>query len=238
MLQSIHAEITRQALETHFSARALTAIIAANLGQDALSGQFGHDEYHFDNNAFEKGRGYIEAQRSLLFSSLNDGDAARAWSAFGRLTHAAQDFYAHSNYVTLWLARNVDSAQPLTSTIPAPAKIDPVDPALVTSPDLRSGKLYYPQEAVYFVPGLRKLALSILPRDSHAHMNLDSAERGSNFPYAFAAAIKRTQLEFDLLKTLLAADRFGLFTEFVDREAGKPAKKKNSVPSRPSLLRG
>ncbi|HEY5901003.1 MAG TPA: hypothetical protein VIU39_00510, partial [Anaerolineales bacterium] len=54
-------------------------------------------------------------------------------------------------------------------------------------------------------------ALSILPRDSHAHMNLDSAERGPAFEYAYHAAIKRTRYEFEEIRPLLTPALFGLF---------------------------
>ena len=206
MLVPIHARITRQALGALFSPRKLGAIIAANSGQDALRGQFGHDEYHFDNNALEKSRAYLDEQRALTFSALKSGEAASALSAFGRLTHTAQDFYAHTNYVSLWFARQADS------TPPPALEIDPVAADLIASPDLRSGKLYYPQEALYFLLPLRGFALSILPRDSHAHMNLDSAERGPHFEYAFQAALKRTRLEFERIKSALSAAERTLFT--------------------------
>jgi len=205
MLSAIHAQITRQALDGQISPRALKVIVHSNLHQDNLRGQIGHDEYHFDNNAFEKSLAYMDEQRTLCISSLKERKPQSAWAAFGRLTHAAQDFYAHSNYVTLWLSRHNDA------TPPSPLEIDPVDAGLVNSPNLRSGKTYYPQEALYFVPGLRKLALSILPTDSHAHMNLDSEVCGPHFPYAFAAAVKRTRLEFDRLKDLLPPDSLTLF---------------------------
>jgi hypothetical protein len=206
MLTIVHAEITRQALGNVFSPACLENLIAANLGQDDLKGQFGHDEYHFDNNAFAKSRAYLVEQRGLTFSALRSGDLSSAHSAFGRLTHTAQDFYAHTNYVSLWLARYADSTPP-----PAP-EIDPVLSDLINSPDLRSGKLYYPLEVLYFIPPLRGFALSILPRDSHAHMNLDSAGCGLNFEYAFQAAIKRTRLEFDLVKPAFSAEELSRFT--------------------------
>ncbi|SRR5581483_706779 len=191
MLKSVHAEITRRAFSQTFSPAALEIVIAANLGQDALSGQLGHDEFHFDNNAFDKSRAYIKEQRALIRPALERGDIDSARRAFGRLTHTAQDFYAHTNYVDLWIA-----CQP-NGMIPAPAEIDPLDDDLLYSTTLRSGKLYYPLEALSFVPVLRKLVLPLLPRDSHAWMNLDSAERGPMFEYAFSAAVKRTRYEFD-----------------------------------------
>src|SRR6266508_3963262 len=92
MLPKFHADILKQALNQHFSALALEKIIEANLYQDRLAGQIGHDEFHFDNNAFGKSYAYIEEQRALVISSLQSKDALSAWSAFGRLTHTAQDF--------------------------------------------------------------------------------------------------------------------------------------------------
>jgi hypothetical protein len=227
MLQPIHAEIIRQALGQQFGPDALEAILKANLGQDALQGQFGHDEYHFDNNAFELSRAYIEGQRGLVFSALQAGDAQGAHAAFGRLTHSAQDFYAHSNYVDLWLAGRPNSV---------PRDIDPVDPRWITSPELYSGKLYYPQEILYFIPGLRRLALSFLPRDSHAHMNLDSAERGPKFEYAFTAAVKRTEWEFEQLRSQLSEESLALFTGIVIREDAKTTKGMQRDSSQPACV--
>lgn len=192
MLKSVHADITRRALGQTFSPAALEVVIAANLGQDALSGQLGHDEFHFDNNAFEESRAYIREQRGLIRPALERGDVDSARQAFGRLTHTAQDFYAHTNYVDLWIACQPDGMTP------APAEIDPLDDDLMYSTTLRSGKLYYPLEALSFVPGIKRIVLPLLPRDSHAWMNLDSVERGPMFEYAFNAAIKRTRYEFDV----------------------------------------
>ncbi len=205
MLTFIHTQITRQALGGLFSPAHLKTLIAANLGQDRLRGQFGHEEYHFDNNAFAKSRTYLDEQRALTLTALQAGDAPSALSAFGRLTHTAQDFYAHTNYVSLWLSRYTDSRPP-----PA-LEIDPVIADLIASPDLRSGKLYYPLELLSFIPPLRGFALSILPRDSHAHMNLDSAKHSPHFEYAFQAALKRTCLEFNQVMSALAHDQQELF---------------------------
>ena len=59
MISQYHIEMTRSALTPHFSDRALEIIIAANIKQDALRNQIGHDEIHYDNNAIEKGDRYI-----------------------------------------------------------------------------------------------------------------------------------------------------------------------------------
>ncbi len=194
MLTQYHIEIMLNSLSNVFSPRSLAAIIKANINQDRLRGQFGHDEYHVDNNAFAKSYAYMEEQRALAVSSLQKNDAPSAWSAFGRLTHTAQDFYAHSNYITLWLSRfdTVTRPAPL-----APREVDPVDLTLINSPSLRSGKVYYPFELLYFVRTLRPYVLPLIPRDSHAWMNLDSPEQGFKFYYAMQAAIKRTVIEFE-----------------------------------------
>jgi hypothetical protein len=213
MLKRIHSDIMRRAFGQNpasggtFSPRALQAIINANIRQDALSAQIGHDEFHFDNNAFTQSRAYIEAQRALIKTALEGGHALPAWEAFGRLTHTAQDFYSHSNYVDLWLVCQPNDLQP------APSEIDPVDDSLIENPSLRSGKFYYPLEAFSFVPGLKKLVIPLLPRDSHAWMNLDSEKQGPMFEYAFHAAVKRTRLEFELTMRTLQGDQIPLFKD-------------------------
>lgn len=191
MLTKYHHQILSEALSESFSPRALSAIATANNHQDRLSGQFGHDEYHVDNNAFQQSSDYIEQQRGQTISSLKANDAKAAWAAFGRLTHTVHDFYAHSNYIDLWLAR-FNGNPPA-----APSEIDPTDPALLNHLDLHSGKVYYPLELFYFVKPIRRFVLNFIPRDSHAWMNLDSPEQGFKFDYAMQAAIKRTKIEFE-----------------------------------------
>jgi hypothetical protein len=190
MLTQYHVEILLTSVGDRFSPRAISEIIYANAQQDRLQGQFGHDEYHFDNNAFDQSYAYMEEQRALALASLQKNEALSAWMAFGRLLHTAHDFYAHSNYITLWVSRFEGQA------LPPPPEIDPVDPSLLASPDLHSGKVYYPFELLYFWQPTRKFSLRILPRDSHAWMNLDSPEQGFKFDYALQAAIQRTVIEY------------------------------------------
>jgi hypothetical protein len=193
MLKSYHRLITTQALSEYFSQQALESIISANLGQDHwLRGQIGHPEYHFDQNAFLEGWDYIERNRSIVRTALEAGETFLAQQALGRLTHAAQDFYAHSNYVTRWLGRFPEGQWP------SPDEMDAFDQTLLKGPDLRSGKIYWPLEPFSWIPGMGRLVVPLLPRDSHAWMNLDSPERGPGFAYAFAAAVKRTRYEYEL----------------------------------------
>jgi hypothetical protein len=206
MLIPVHEEMTREALGSHFSDRALEVILAANRKQDALPGQIGHDEYHFDNNAIDKGRSYINEQRGYVIASLLSPGVLSAWVAFGRLTHTAQDFYSHTNYISMWLDQ-------YNGTPPPPPEIDPVQKDLIESPKLHSGRIYLPMDVLYFVPFLRGLSLALLPRDSHGWMNLDSPRQGSKFEYARAAAIKRTQHEFGILQKMLTPEMFAKFTD-------------------------
>ena len=205
MLSHIHVAITRNALAGSFSDRALDIIIAANLRQDRLFALIGHDEYHFDSNAFDQSYAYLEEQRALTVSYIETNDVPSAWSAFGKMLHAIQDFYAHSNYIDLWLSCQPDGA------LPTPSEVDPLDEDLIHTRALRSGRVYLPFEALYFVRAFRPLILRILPRDSHAWMNLDSPEQGPNFIYAFQAAVKRTKIEFDKTATGLPKDLLKLF---------------------------
>jgi len=190
MQKQIHVEIVRLALNENFSPRALERISAANVYQDRVRAQIGHAEYHFDDSAFEKSYAYIEEQRALTISALMANDVPSAWSAFGRLTHTAQDFYAHSNYIDLWIA-----LQP-NGTRPTPAEVDPVHPDLIRAGALHSGRIY-PLDYLSFIPILKPLITPLLPHDSHGRMNLDSPECGPRFDYAFQAAMKRTKIEFE-----------------------------------------
>lgn len=205
MLTEYHIEIMFEALGDHIGSRALGIMASANVKQDQFAGQFGHDEYHFDNNAFEKTYKYIEQQRALVGASLQKKDVTTAWEAFGRMTHTVQDFYAHSNYITLWLDR-FDGQTP-----PPPGEIDPVHPDLIRSPRLRSGKTYPPLEWLYYVQLLRPYVLPLIPRDSHAWMNLDTPAQGIKFEYAMQAAIKRTRIEYERTMAGLPREFIGLF---------------------------
>jgi len=191
MRAQYHRSITAQALQSQVSSHALQAVTDANLQQDGLRYQFGHDHFHFDSNRFEESYTYLEEQRAQTRLALEQDDAPSAWQAFGKLIHGAQDFYSHSNYVPLWL----DSFN--GSTPPAPPEVDPVSPTILQHPGLRSGKLYYPLEALTFLPRLGRLFASLMPPDSHARMNNDGPENSPIFDYVFHAAVKRTRYEFE-----------------------------------------
>lgn len=207
MLQSYHQQICQRALEEIFSPRVLDFIITANLGQDQIRYQFGHPEFHYDDNAFEAGDAYIESQRKIVVAALTQNMGGLiAWQAFGRLIHAAQDFYAHSNYIRLWLA-----AQPKME-LPDSPEVEALAPDILNHLELRSGRVYL-WDWLAFIPGLYSLAYRLLPEDSHTHMNLDSPKQGDLFPFAFEAAVKRTSHEFNHLAAQLSPDKLALFTD-------------------------
>jgi hypothetical protein len=216
MKQRYHIAITSEALQERLTAHALQVIISANVGQDGLDGQLHHPEFHFDDNSLKEGQAYLDGQRELVVQALKTGQIRAARQAFGRLIHTAQDFYAHSNYVILWLRR-----QP-PEPAPTPENIDPLNPVVLSDPGLCSGRIYYPWEALSFIPFLAPLARRLLPRDAHAWMNLDGPERGPHFAYARVAALRRTIYEFQLLSSLLGMDEMEQFTGLPQPQTASP----------------
>ena len=209
-----HRLITERALKGYLSPRALKVIIRANLGQDSpFRGLFGHPEYHFDENQFAAGWSYVAVQRSSLKMKLAQGDTICAWQAFGRLTHAVQDFFAHSNYVRLWLEKRADPNPGGPATSMRVAYIDPADEKIIHHPGLVSGSIYYPLEILTFLPWFATWARLRLPRDSHAWMNLDSPAQGPLFELAVQAAERRTRLEYENVCRGMTPEMLGAFQD-------------------------
>jgi hypothetical protein len=199
----VHRRITEKSLQGQVAPEALQTILAANVAQDGLRYQLGrYAHFHYDADSFAAGDAYLVEQRALIVDALEQGDASAARSAFGRLTHTAQDFYAHSNYIALWLERNPNSM---------PDQIAPLAADVLSDSRLRSGHLYYPLEALSFVPALAPLVMPFLPRNSHAWMNIDGPDRPL-FAYAFSAAVQRTRVEFDRAMLSLTVEAQGMFT--------------------------
>jgi hypothetical protein len=185
-----HIEITRTALESHFSNKALERIIRANIRQDRVAYMLGHDHIHFDGSSFNAGFRYIADQEKLLFEHLALKKYHQAQEAFGRITHSWQDLYSHSNYVQLW--RQKHAHQP-------PEAIIPNDAEIINHPNFASGKNYGLIEFLAMVPVLTSLIIPRMPSDSHAKMNLDSPASGPNFYFAYWAAYKSTQTAYENL---------------------------------------
>jgi len=162
MLVAVHVKMMHLALDGLVSARALKRMIGANILVDAIWNQLGRHELHFDDNAIEGGYAYLAEQRACIRPALESGQPEAAWDAFGRLTHTAQDFYSHTNYVDLWTACQPDGM------IPPASQIDPLDDMLLNSPALRSGKPYLPLGLLSFIPLVGKWFDGLMPADSHA----------------------------------------------------------------------
>lgn len=180
---------------------ALEVIITANLEQDSLRNQVGHDHFHYDSNSFVAADAYCTEMRHKTLAAIRRADVTTALQAFGRLTHTVQDFYAHSNYVDLWRDEYPEAA---------PQEINPQDQDILAHSGLRSGKLYYPFEALSFIGILKPLVVPLLPTDSHARMNIDDPSR-QNFDYAFFAAVKRTAAEYQGIVSNLSISEIVLF---------------------------
>ena len=176
MILAVHERILREALGDLLSADALRLVIRANKWSDL------HQlaaERHFDNAPdphalcalWQRGLSAWLA-RAVARSAPCDSAATRllnrrgALADFGRATHALADFYAHTNWIELAVARG-------KSPQPAPLLSLTCDPASFP-PELQSG---------YFHP---RHGLSGCPRAGpppgfafcHAQLNKDAPNRG------------------------------------------------------------
>lgn len=213
MDKKYHSKITQSVLTPKFSRQAVETIVSSNLRQDRLGSLIFHPEYHFDNSLFEEGYAYIEQQRELILSSLKNENQVGAWQAFGRISHALQDFYSHSNYVRMWVDQH-NNGQPrvdLKDLLP-PEGIDPTDEKILNGHELISGHVYIPWEAFYHIPLVGNTFRYLLPRNSHAWMNLDGPHAEPFFIYAYLAGSKRTRIELERLENTLIPDQYSLFT--------------------------
>jgi YD repeat-containing protein len=133
----IHRAITADAIRA--SGLGLTDVVTEliNIGQEEADHAHSTDErQHFDNSAFTGG---ISLMNELRAKFLAEPDYRSASSLLGRYLHAAQDFYAHSNYVeirTRITHRGIPAASlPLwdyqwPSSDPALARRHPAQPTL------------------------------------------------------------------------------------------------------------
>ena len=191
MIARYHVQMTTEALQAHFDPAGLQRIIRANLAQDRVINQF-TPAIHFDSNAFAEGEALIRAERALAVRQMQAGHRPEALAAFGRLLHTRQDFYAHSNWVALWVAQQGGLANCQPEAVPIC-----LDPR--REPALRSGRGSVLWFLACRMPLLGRWALANAPADTHEAMNLDHPGRGPLFPLALAAATRHTTQEFGLL---------------------------------------
>jgi hypothetical protein len=193
-----HIEITTEALSSYLSEKALHNVIQANISQDLVSGQIGHPEYHFDDSQIDLATAYIESLRQDALDQIKlKHDPESAWISFGKLTHAAQDFYAHTTYIRLWSERFGYDHDHL------PDDHDILLPEILKDPHLISGRFYTPWEMITFLPRIGPLIGRLFPKDSHAYLNNDSPAASPYFKQVFHAAVLRTVYEYNLTINLL-----------------------------------
>jgi hypothetical protein len=149
----VHVRLTRTAhddLGGFLAEEQLGIVLLANVLQDLYQTE---SRMHFDNCAFSAGVDYIDDEWSLIEASAERAEPV-ALGACGRLLHAVQDFYSHSNWVELHLDR---------------------DPIPVW--DLAGSSLSSDVVSGTWVLGRPKVCRSGTP--SHSELNKDDAHSGS-----------------------------------------------------------
>lgn len=190
MYPRYHRQILEEALCPRMSDRALAVIVRANFNQDLPANQSGHPEFHCDDSAIDLTEAYIRDQREHCLLALQEDKVETAWWCFGRLTHSAQDFYAHTTYIRMWVERfGADGRLPEEHEILLPDLRN--DPALI------SGRFYAPWEMITFIPWLGRKLGRMFPKDSHAYLNNDSPDASPVFAQVFRAAVLRTVFEYN-----------------------------------------
>lgn len=196
MKATYHIETTMQAIGHNFAPIALQEIIRANLSQDSIGNFFWGEPYlHFCNDQMTESLAYIESEYALIESlaalKVTPATLSDVRAAFGRLLHTAQDFYSHSNYVTLWLEENLGGGEVV------PRAIDGLDESLLNHPKLRTAHWLIWRDSLYYLPLLGALLRRIwVAPNSHESMHLDSPERGALFAFSLVMAQQRTVCEY------------------------------------------
>jgi hypothetical protein len=94
----VHVALTRRALaDRGYDKSASDAVVAGNLHTD--DDEFTVPAAHFDNESFAAGSARLNARTAAALDDLDGCDPAAAREQLGRVLHAVQDFFAHSNWV-------------------------------------------------------------------------------------------------------------------------------------------
>ncbi|RMD98729.1 MAG: hypothetical protein D6812_12940 [Deltaproteobacteria bacterium] len=217
--QTVHQDITREALEGLVSDATLQRIVTANAQTD-IEEQDLHAA-HFDSESFEAGGARL---RELLEETVRKAagrDEVGATSAFGRALHTLQDFYAHSTWVGRHCIEGEPNDFPIHPDIFGIANPDPTFPCILEKGPMEGYEDpfavttgYYPDDTT--PPG----------KCSHAELNKDCTKEGGleNGPIpscprsgetcngesfheiAKALAVEHTRAFYDLLLETIRAE--------------------------------
>lgn len=193
MLGRYHIEITKKSLGSFFSPASLREIARANVGQDSLGSLFGVQAHrHVCDCSVADSLAYIEEEHTNLAAlTLTTGAEGKQRAALGRLLHTVQDFYAHTNYVALWLSARGDTDSLDDATV------DGLDPYILAHPRLQTAQWLTWRDPFYYVPVMGKVLRRFhLPPASHEAIHLDSPSRGDAFYLAMAIARQRSRREY------------------------------------------
>ena len=192
MLSKYHIEITENSLGSFFTSMSLREIARANVGQDSLLSLFGVEaRRHVCDCTVDESFAYVEEEHATIAAlAEKPGEEARQRAALGRLLHTVQDFYAHTNYVALWVAERGETASLESGG-------GELDPQLLAHPQLQIAQWLTWRDPFYYVPVVGDVMRRVwLPMDSHEAINLDSPKSGAYFYWAMAIARQRTLREY------------------------------------------
>lgn len=193
MLSQYHVEITNRSIGSFFSPAALREIVGANVGQDSLRSLFGAEPHrHVCDCTLTQSLTYVDGEHARIADLSQAPDGVREQrAAFGRLLHTVQDFYAHTNYVALWLAETGGAERIDTAAIKG------LDPQILAHPSLRIAQWVAWRDPFYYLPLVGNVMRRFwLPEESHEAIHLDSPDRGSLFPLALRVACQHTLVEY------------------------------------------
>jgi hypothetical protein len=201
MLGRYHEEITRRILGKFFTPKTLKEIVRANIAQDTLPSLFGAGAHrHVCDCTVAHSLDYIAEEHAQIAELAQmPGREQEQRAALGRLLHTAQDFYAHTNYVALWLA---EKGEAVLANLEIDLEInlegnDGLESHLWSHEHLQIAQWTAWREPLYYVPVIGNLMRWIwLPEASHEAIHLDSPDRGPRFQVAMAIAQQRTHKEY------------------------------------------
>ena len=106
-----------------------------DLSQDRLLALIGHDEYHFDSNAFTQSYAYLEEQRGAQFPLSKRMRSPAPGLLLGKCSRCRRIFTR-----TAIPSIYGSPASPMERS-PTPSEVDPFDKVLIHTHALRSGRI-------------------------------------------------------------------------------------------------